>query len=204
MQITAEEASYLVEQQQIAHKLLAGFYRNILACFNQLAKKCGYSFYQWEPLETAWPGKANPSTKWIWDYLPLYASCFVYKKSDEQTHARPGDCVLVFRLYCDEGFRSVWRTGYVDPVDLESKEGCVEMMIYRCISASRSSCSDLFNETQWPELKPPFAEGWYDVESQNMKAYYRRYSLENFITQQDSIHANIIEYTSKDFKVPEI
>lgn len=203
MQITAEEARTLIAQQQVAHKLLAGFYRNLLTGFDRLVSKCGYTFSSWRPTLTDRPCQArtNPTSKWVWDFLPLYASTFEYKMREEPAKAQPGNCVLILRLFCDEGFRSEYRTDYVDPVDLESKDGCVELMVYRCIKSDSKSCSELYDASQWPQ---PFSEGWQNVCPPSMRAYYKRYSLENFIMEQNEIQAHLKELTSKDYRAPEI
>lgn len=203
MQITIEEARKLVAQQQIAHKLLAGFYQNLLTSFDRLAAKCDYSFSGWWPALTNRPcqTRTNPSSKWIWDFLPLYSTTFEYKMLAEPTKAQPGNCVLVFRLYCDEGFRTEYRTGYIDPIDLESKDGCIELMVYRCIKSDLKGCSELYSASEWPK---PFSDGWQNGGPPSMKVYYKRYLLENFITEQESIQAHLIELTSKDYMVPEV
>lgn len=202
MQITVDEARKLIAQQQVAHKLLAGFYQNILASFDRLVAECDYTFSGWWPALTSRPCQArtNPSSKWIWDFLPLYAASFEYKMLEEPAKAQPGNCVIVFRLFCDEGFRNEYRTGYVDPVDLESKGGCVELMIYRCITSSSKRCLDIYNKAEWPK---PFTDGWQDVGSSVMRAYYKYYPLEYFITEQDSIKMHLRELLSKGYKVPE-
>jgi hypothetical protein len=199
MQITLDEASALIAQQKVAHKLLAGFYQNILASFDKLVDKCGYTFSGWWPTLTHRPcmARTNPSSKWIWDFLPLYASTFEYKMLKEPAKAQPGNCVLVFRLYCDEGFRQEYRRGYADPVDLESKEGSIELMVYRCIKSDTKSCSELYDVSEW--LKP-FTDGWQqNLCPPSMMAYYKRYTLENFITEQDNIQAHLVELTSSDY-----
>jgi hypothetical protein len=199
MQITIEEAGTLIAQQQVAHKLLAGFYQNILPSFDKLAGECGYVFSYWRPSLTNRPCQArtNPSSKWIWDFLPLYASTFEYKMLEEPAKAQPGNCVLIFRLFCDEGFREEYRTGYVDPVDLESKEGSIELMVYRCIKSDTRSCSKLYEASEW---LTPFIDGWQqNLCPPSMMAYYKRYPLENFITEQENIQAHLVELTSNDY-----
>ncbi|CAK7014850.1 MAG: hypothetical protein DELT_02215 [Desulfovibrio sp.] len=203
MPITVEDARKLIAQQQVAHKLLAGFYQNLLTSFDRLVAKCGYTFSGWWPALTNRPCQArtNPSSKWIWDFLPLYAATFEYKMQEEPAKSQPGNCVLIFRLFCDEGFRSEYRTGYVDPVDLESKDGCIELMVYRCIKADTKRCSELYDASEWPK---PFEDGWQNICPPSMRAYYKRYPLEAFITEHDSIQTHLIDLTSKGYVVPEI
>lgn len=197
MQITAEEARTLVNQLQIAHKLLAGFYQNIMAIFNRLAENSGYDFGGWSPSYTDRPCRAqtNPSTKWIWDFLPLYASFFEYKKIDNSSSAQPGDCILAFRLFCDEGFKAEYRKGYVDPVDLESKEGSVEVMIYRCIKGDSNSCYEIYGTCEWCRESPE--AGWQKVGHEKMVAYYKRYPLDQFIMNQEPVQALITNVTAE-------
>ena len=203
MPISIEEARTLVAQQQVAHKLIAGFYQNILADLGRLAANCGYTFSGWWPTLTDRPCQArtNPTSKWIWDFLPLYASTFEYKMLEEPTKAEPGNSVLIFRLYCDEAFRSEYRTSFIDPVDMESKQGGIELIVYRCLKSDAKSCFELYNGTEWPK---PFTDGWQDVGSKNMKAYYQLFPLEYFIVEQDAIQTLLSDLTSKDYVVPEI
>lgn len=204
MQITIEEARTLIAQQQIAHKLIAGFYQNVLASFDRLTDKCGYKFSGWWPTLTDRPCQArtNPSSKWIWDFLPLYASTFEYRMKEEPETSQPGNCVLIFRLYCDEAFRSENRTGHIDPVDLVSKEGCVELMVYRSLKSDPKKCFDIYGESEWPK---PFNDGWQkDICPPSMSVYYKRYPLEQFISNQEDIQNQLIQLTSADYVVPEI
>ena len=191
MPITPEEARTLVDQQKIAHKLLAGFYQNILASFDRLTKHLGYTFIRWWPTLTSRPCHTgtNPSSKWIWDFLPLYASTFVYNMQGEPTRAQPGNCVLVFRLYCDDGFKQEYRQGYIDPVDMKSKEGSVDLMVYRCIKSSSKSCYDLYNACNWPTT----VDVWEEVGHESMRAYLKRYFLEDFITKEDDIKNELVQ-----------
>lgn len=201
MHITAEEARQLVTQQQIAHKLLAGLYQNLLKGFDRLASDCGFAFNGWWPLSNRpCQTRTNPSSRPAWDLLPLYAVNFEYTMQKEPEKARPGNCILILRLYCDEGFRSEYRTGYPDPVDLESRGGCVELILYRCIKPSSKTCLELYNEAEWPK---PFTDGWQDVGSPAMLAYYKYYPLEYFITEPDSIKAHLVERMSGDCVVSE-
>lgn len=210
MSINLEEAGALVKQQKIAHRLIAGIYQNILASFDNLGSKCDFVFDYWWPTWTNRPcqSKTNPTTKWIWDFLPLYASTFRYKMLKEPPNALPGNSLLVFRLYCDEGFRKENRKGgYIDPVDLDSKDGSVEIMVYRCIEPDSQSFSDLYDAEKFNEEKQwlnPFVEGWQKTSSSAIMGYYKRYLLEDFITGQENIEALIKELTSEDYVMPEI
>jgi len=196
--ISKKDASKLIAQQQIAHKLLAGFYENILACFTRLADECGgYTFFRWGPFltERTCQRLVNPFIRSIWEFLPLYASDFVYKLSDEPEEAQPGNCVLTFRLHCDEGFKS-----HNDPpVKLESQSGSIKVYIDRCVKPDTMSVSKRYDTYYWPDQ---FNDGmWHDTESLYMKTYYKRYLLEDFIREQDSIQKHLCELTSKKYKV---
>ena len=108
--------------------------------------------------------------------------------------------MLAFRLYCDEGFRSEYRRGYVDPVDMQSKEGCVELAVYRCIKDGSKSCLALYDDSSWPNA---FVDGWQNVCPPSMRVNYKRYSLADFIVGQGTVQAHLSELTSKDYEVPE-
>ena len=120
----------------------------------------------------------------------------------DEKAARPGHCVLRFRLFCDEGFKKDpenQRTG-LDPCDLKSEEGSVELVVYRCIKSGSESAVKLLEEDRWPM---PSEDGWQDIGLKSMKAYYKRYLLENYITKQDTIQNDLDELTSKNYKVPD-
>ena len=85
----------------------------------------------------------------IWDYLPLYSSLHEYGKIGENEYARIGDYTLIFRFSCDDGFtESNW---YVDPLDLESKESYIDVMIYRCnANSNKYSSYDIYwSHVEW-------------------------------------------------------
>ena len=201
MSITIEEARELVKQQQISHRLIAGFYQNILKEFEDLAQLCGYTFKSWEPSYTDWPGRGrtNPSSKWIWDFLPLYASTFEYVMENEPEQAQPGNCVIVFSLRCDEGFsKACQRTGYVDPVDLNSEQGSIEIRVFRCSKSSSKGCYELYQNCGWPEQS---ADEWQDVGCAEMEAHYKQYPLEEFIAKKDEVQAYLQELIKSDYEV---
>ena len=202
MSITIEEARELVKQQQISHRLIAGFYQNILKEFEKLANSCGYTFRNWWPSLTDRPcrNSTNPSSKWIWDFLPLYASTFEYVMENEPEQAQLGNCVIVFNLRCDEGFsKACQRTGYVDPVDLNSEQGSIEIRVFRCFeSPFKGYCYELYQNCGWPEQS---ADEWQDVGCAEMKAHYKRYPLEEFIAKKDEVLAYFQKLIKSDYKV---
>jgi len=61
------------------------------------------------------------------------------------------------------------------------------------------SVSKRYDTYYWPDQ---FNDGmWHDTESLYMKTYYKRYLLEDFIREQDSIQKHLCELTSKKYKV---
>lgn len=201
MRLSPDEAQRLVAQQRIAHRLLVGLYRNLMIDFNKIAQECGYTFMAWDPEVCARPcaKKDNPANYWGWDLLPFYASWFAYRMQDKSAHAVPGDCILVFRLFFDEGFYDAKDAGEPDPVQMSSYGGCIEVILCRCIKGASSSCSKLFEESAWRDRRQP---GWQNVENEYLLAHYQRYPLENFLSDPSSVLQDIQLLSSPDYSFP--
>lgn len=152
----------LVTQLQQAHILAAGFYQRILPQFDWIASDALFNeFWEWNPCETKRPGQqeTQPSSRWAWDYLPLFASAHDYRERNDD-RAQQGDKALIFRLYIDDDFRKdsslrARSNGESEPDPLQmSGKAVVEVNLYRCRQSSNTLLSDLIKKAGWPAPQP--------------------------------------------------
>ncbi|WP_234774732.1 hypothetical protein, partial [Paraburkholderia tropica] len=105
MGLSIEDAEKMVEQLQFAHRISVAFYKRILPTLDNIASELDCQFRYWEPMHTSMPGRGTtqPSTKWAWDYAPLFAFNQVYWRTDG-VEAQPSDVGLSLCTYIDDGF----------------------------------------------------------------------------------------------------
>lgn len=192
MDISPDDLEDLLKKQRIAHQLIAGFYLNILTLIDETAKKFNTAFWRWEPIETSTPGQAktHPLTKWIWDYLPLYASQYYYMKPDMAPRCKKGDYILTFQVYCDYGFHAVQEEGYIEPCQLESGPSILNMFIYKAIDKSTDSFMDIFRHQTNDWVKP--SEEWQDSGHPSVLGLCRSFELKDFIANPDIVVKYIV------------
>ncbi len=106
MELTKENADSIVSQVQQAHRISVGFYRRILPTLDLVSDQLGCSFWYWEPMHTARPGKnkSQPSKSWAWDYVPLFASAHVYRHVSGDNRTELSDYGIRFELYIEDSF----------------------------------------------------------------------------------------------------
>ena len=183
-----EVVKKILEQQRIAHKLLAAFYQQVVQTFDDIAENCACNFSAWGPIRTDFPNQEDKiADNWIWNYLPLYASVHEYTKVQHENHARRGDSILVLKFLCDSAFADA--EGYVDPLDLESKESYIDICIYKCTQNRRISFYKVYEDSGWPEKEGK----WQDdpEENQGVRIYYKRILLEEFLLHKKHIATQI-------------
>ncbi|MGY3942203.1 hypothetical protein [Aeromonas tecta] len=152
------QTEQLVEQLRQAHRLVAGFYQRILPLFDQIAQESiDATFWYWKPSENGRPcsGSSRPSSSWVWDYIPLFASTHGYRTWDGDK-ARAGDMTLALRLYIDDAFKkgSFQRgnsKGMPDPLELKMGKAVVEVNLFRCTQDSELHFDELWSDIPWPE-----------------------------------------------------
>ncbi|WP_405119758.1 hypothetical protein [Pseudomonas leptonychotis] len=89
MDMNRDQAASLANQVQRSHRLLAGFYKRMLPALDDLASNFGANFWYWGPISFDRPcnSSTKPSSKWVWDFLPLIAAQFVYTRNDDGNQA---------------------------------------------------------------------------------------------------------------------
>lgn len=158
MAITKANANHLVNQLQNAHRISVAFYRRFLPLLDNLANEVGCAFSYWHPLETerVCLQKTRPSSKWAWDFIPLFASHHVYWRTASNT-VTPTDAGLAFSLYIDDNFSTEKRkqkkiSGQPDAVTLPIGNAVLQLYIYRPLKKSKQTFSDLWKNTPEPEI----------------------------------------------------
>ncbi|CAM3317798.1 hypothetical protein [Polaromonas hydrogenivorans] len=186
---TTENFVHLVNQVKVAHRLCAGFYQRLLPTIKHVASELDFTFWSWRPLETERPPRATtqPAEKWAWDFLPLFASEHIYRRSDGDV-AKVGDVAIIFSIYLDESFKKENRSklgiaGQPDPIVLPMGEAVVEMSLYRCDQDNGESFDSQWTGLGWPDK---CIEGWQKV-SDLMSTMYLRHTLVEFIANPDTV-----------------
>lgn len=188
MDITSEELESLIEKQQIAHKLIAGFYINTLSAIRDIAFEFDTEFENWEPIENARPGRgsSHPLDKWIWDYLPLYASRYYYRKANMGEKCKKGDFAFHFDLYFDYGFHEI-ANGYIEPSKMQSGTSLVIVSIYAAQNDAKHSFDVLWDEAPW--LVP--GERWQDSENGILYGAGEQFELKEVILHPETLKKHI-------------
>ncbi len=152
MEITRESAEELVEQLQNAHRLSVAFYRRLLPTIDKFAAELGGQFCYWEPIENSMPCRSStrPSSKWAWDFVPLYAASYVYWRTNGDT-ANPEDLGIAFRVYIEDSYSSKNRNasgikGQPDPIELPRGEGLIQIILCRPAVKSSKAFSELWHQ----------------------------------------------------------
>ncbi|WP_157211392.1 hypothetical protein [Pandoraea sp. B-6] len=179
MGLSREDAVTMVEQLQQAHRISVAFYRRILPTLDNIASELKCQFRYWEPLHTSMPGRATtrPSTKWAWDYVPLFAFNQVYWRTGG-TEAQPSDVGLSLCTYVDDGFNLDNRkksgvTGQPDAVTLPIGNAVLQAYIFRPTEASTRPFSELWKETE----DPSGDSGQIEVVGEHMQAIWFEWAL---------------------------
>lgn len=152
MGLNKEDAVKIVEQLQHAHRISVAFYKRILPTLDNIASALNCQFRYWEPLHTSMPGRGTtqPSTKWAWDFTPLFAFHQVYWRTDG-VEAQPSDVGLSLSIYVDDGFtpenrKKIGVVGQPDAVTLPPGRGIFQAYVYRPQEASSRPFSELWSE----------------------------------------------------------
>lgn len=153
MGLTATDATDLVKQLQHAHRISVAFYRRILPTFDAIAADLDLQFWYWEPSHTSMPGRGStqPSSKWAWDYVPLFASNHFYRRISGKT-ANPEDAALCFCLYIDDAFSPENRKakgikGQPDAVKMPIGNAVLQAYVYRPLDVSDYPFEQLWDKT---------------------------------------------------------
>lgn len=165
MAVTLEQTTKLVDDVQVAHRLLVAYYERLLARLEAVARELDLSFWYWEPLETSRPCRSQtpPTKNWLWDMLPLYASLHVYRRIAGE-NIRRGDVNVLFEVYADDGFseakRKLTGRGKPDPLTLPRGDAVIIAEVYVAKTSVRKPWDD-----EWGDLDSPdqASEVWKDV-----------------------------------------
>ncbi|MFP3705189.1 hypothetical protein SB783_14350 [Paraburkholderia sp. SIMBA_009] len=179
MGLSIEDAEKMVEQLQFAHRISVAFYKRILPTLDNIASELDCQFRYWEPMHTSMPGRGTtqPSTKWAWDYAPLFAFNQVYWRTDG-VEAQPSDVGLSLCTYIDDGFAPENRkkngaVGQPDPVTLPIGSGVLQAYVFRPTKASTRPFSVLWNEIG----DPSGDSGQFEAVGEHMKATWFEWPL---------------------------
>jgi len=150
MEISKDDAQNMIAQVQAAHRISVAFYRRILPTLDDIANQLGCGFEFWDTLHTDPVGRktTQPSKKWAWDFVPLFASRHVYWRTNGKT-AHPDDVSISFYLYVDDALVPENRRvhgvkGQPDAVKLPIGRAVLQAWAYRPIKASKKSFSELW------------------------------------------------------------
>lgn len=165
MEINKDEAKNIVNQLQQAHRISVAFYRRMLPLFDETARKLGLGFYHWETLETNLPPKraTRPSSKWAWDFVPLYASKHAYRRSKNEKSVVKGDVGICFFLYIEDSFASENRkeSGQPDPVDMPVGKATIRAYAYRPKAEYKRTFESWWSEDDSLEIDD--GQKWHSV-----------------------------------------
>ena len=75
----------------------------------------------------------------------------------------------------------------------------MEVYIYRCIAESNKNFIALYNEASWVEKEG----AWKEVGADEVRGYYIKYTLEDFIVKQEEILRKIKTLTTEELVVSE-
>jgi hypothetical protein len=191
--MTSDEASVLVEQIRVAHRLSAGFYQRLLPVLADIANDQGLEFWYWRPAYTSRPCRSStpPNNNWAWDMLPMFASQHVYRRVRGGSAAQ-GDLALMFEVCLDDTFRPEARKlhgvkGEPDPLTLPEGRALVEASVFRCLGEDTRTFDKIWNETGSPE---PTIQGWQKLHDK-LEASVLTYHLANFISAPRKIADDI-------------
>jgi hypothetical protein len=193
MEMTLSEATQLVGQVQIAHRLSVGFYQRLLPLLTHIASELECMFWYWEPCHNDRPCQAStsPANKWAWDFMPLFAARYAYLNAEGDS-AQSGDIAVFFTVHIDANYKPESRKrlgskGQPDPVSLPIGEAEVEIILYRCDGENGDSFQRKFDLSPWPKREN---EGWEDV-GQQMSACLLTRKLTDFIAEPETIIADL-------------
>lgn len=153
-----KDAEELIQQLQHAHRLSVAFYRRLLPTLDNIAAKLGCEFWYWKTIENSMPcrGSTRPSNKWAWDFVPLYATSYVYWRI-EGSKAKRTDIGLNLCVYIDDAYSSKKQkengiTGQPDPITMPPGKGVLRAYIFRPTVDSEHSFSELWYQRENPEI----------------------------------------------------
>lgn len=166
MNPSKEQAVELVENVRIAHRLSVGFYQRMMPLLDTTAEVLDCEFWYWKPVFTARPGASGtqPTRKWLWDMMPLFASRHVYRKVAGGPLQR-GDIAVSFGLYLDDGFKPEKRQtagvkGDPDPVLLPAGAAVLELELYRASDDGGDTFDAVWDKAASPDKKKT---AWHQV-----------------------------------------
>jgi len=133
MGMSAEEAKNIVGQLQQAHRLAVGFYQRILPTLDVIAGELGCVFSSWSPIYTDRPCRSasQPSKYWAWDYLPLFASEYIYWNVRGKKQTGPEDFSLKFELYIEDSIEESVEEGQPNPIEMPTGAGVLKAYLWR-------------------------------------------------------------------------
>ena len=151
-EIDKENAELIVDQIQNAHRILVAFYQRILPVFDTTANNFGCTtFIHWGPLNTdrVCTKKTRPSSKWAWDFIPLFNSVHIYWKTSGDKSST-SDLGLSLILFTDENFskdnlKKLNIKGMPDPVTLPFGEAYIGVYAFKPVKSSKESFETLWD-----------------------------------------------------------
>ena len=187
--ITVEDANKLVSSVQVAHRIAVGFYGRVLPMLDEIAGQLGLDFWDWgsEEDRVVPRGSTPPSSRWSWDFVPLYSSLHCYSRESGKNLASPTDVVLGLVLYIDDSFE---RDGPVragsahqpDPVSLPIGRAVLRTYVYRPRHDVPEDLLTVWNKSAW--VHPV---GIWEIASEYMMAIGREWTLAEAISNPQAI-----------------
>jgi len=197
MDITIQDAETLVSQLQQSHRIAVAFYRRFLPLLDDAAAQLGCQFKYWGPELTDMPCKSGtrPSSKWAWDFLPLFASNHIYWRT-AGGNAVPEDAGIYFILYIDDAFIQENRQkfkikGQPDAVAMPIGRATLQAFLYRPTKKSIKSFQELWYQT---EVDPEPGNVEMQELDENMRGIVFEWQLSEVIANQQLIVDTLLPY----------
>ena len=191
MDIKRPEADKLIEQLQISHRISVGFYARFLPLLNKIATELNCDFKYWEPLESERPcnKNVNPSNRSAWDFVPLYASRYVYWRINNDLVACADDLGITFDLYIDDAIVDVEDP---NPVDLPIGRAVFDAYLFRPTENATGSFKELWEEEDNLEI------GGHEMQlvGKNMRGIAFEWDLAEVLSNPKSIINTLKVYTN--------
>jgi hypothetical protein len=192
-----KDAEQFVEQLQHAHRLSVAFYRRFLPTLDKIASQVGCRFGWWAPTVTDKPCQSTtrPSSKWAWDFVPLFASSYLYYREEGNT-ATPEDVGLLFRLFIDNAFSDEERErngvkGQPDAVNLPIGNAILQVVVFRPTKKSNRSLDKLWKKIDYALLEP----GTMREIGEEINVILHEWPLADFLHNSQQVVEKLKQYT---------
>lgn len=198
MEMNLTQASEVVAQVQLAHRISVGFFRRFLPMLDAIGTELDLEYWYWEPTVTSMPrkGARPPSTVWAWDYFPLYASTHGYRRI-AGGGAVAGDVSVLFDVSLNENFdkeklRALGIKGQPDAVDLPQGAATFVATAYLAEVSDERSYEHFWNESDSPEI-----DGSFGNLGENISGISFTWPLAEVISNREIVHDALAQYVKR-------